>query len=66
MLGDHGPHRWTQLTLSRRLEPNRARLSDLFGPPGWSHDDRRGDTRAVKADFLAPHPECAGQPGLVI
>jgi len=46
--------------------PLLTRLGYLFGPPGWSHDDSRGDTRAVKAAFLAQHPECAGQPGLAL
>ncbi len=46
--------------------PLRARLGYLFGPPGWSHDGSRGDTRSVKAAFLAQHPECAGQPGLAL
>ncbi len=41
-----------------------ARLGYLLGPPGWSHDDSRQPTRAVKAAFLAEHPEARGEPGL--
>ena len=40
------------------------RLQYLFQPPGWSHDGSRRSSAQLKADYVARHPEAAGQPGL--
>ncbi len=40
------------------------RLAYLVAPPGWSHDGSRKGSEALKADYVAQHPEAAGMPGL--
>ena len=40
------------------------RLGYLFAPPGWSHDGSRLGSEAVKAEWLARHPDQADRPGL--
>lgn len=42
----------------------RERLGYLVAPPGWSHDGSRMGSEALKADYVARHPEAAGTPGL--
>jgi len=43
--------------------PLRARLMYAFAPPGWSHDGSRDTTAAIKAKYLAQHPDETGHPG---
>ncbi len=42
----------------------RARFLYAFGPPGWSHDNSRDTSLAIKAKHVERHPEDAGKPGL--
>ena len=42
----------------------KQRLGYLVAPPGWSHDGSRKGTEAIKADYVARHPDAAGSPGL--
>jgi len=42
----------------------RQRLGYVFAPPGYSHDGSRKGSKALKADFVAAHPEQAGTAGL--
>jgi len=41
----------------------RQRLAYFFAPPGYSHDNSRKGSTALKADYLAIHPEAKGTPG---
>ncbi len=41
-----------------------ARFRYLFAPPGWSHDNSRKGSQALKADYVALNPDMAGTPGL--
>ncbi len=40
------------------------RFGYIFAPPGYSHDGSRKGSKALKADYVAAHPEQAGTPGL--
>ena len=40
------------------------RLRYVFDRPGYSHDGSRRTAPMIKADFVARHPDQAGQPGL--
>ena len=40
------------------------RLGYIFAPPGYSHDGSRKGSKALKADYVAAHPEQSGTPGL--
>jgi len=42
----------------------RQRLGYIFAPPGYSHDGSRKGSKALKADFVAIHPDQAGTQGL--
>ncbi|WP_034388933.1 sterol desaturase family protein [Hellea balneolensis] len=42
----------------------RQRLAYIFGPPGYSHDGSRKGSKALKADYVAKHPEQNGMQGL--
>jgi hypothetical protein len=42
----------------------KQRLLYAFAPPGWSHDQSRDDSHAIKRDFVARHPDEAGTEGL--
>ena len=42
----------------------RQRLLYIFAEPGWCHDGGRKSSRQIKADYVARHPEHAGEPGL--
>lgn len=40
------------------------RLGYIFGPPGYSHDGSRKMSKDLKRDYVAAHPQTAGQQGL--
>ena len=40
------------------------RLAYIFAPPGYSHDGSRKGSKALKAEYVAAHPEQAGMEGL--
>lgn len=42
----------------------KQRLNYIFAPPGYSHDGSRKGSKALKADYVAAHPDQAGTPGL--
>lgn len=59
-------HEWKAMlgdALGPGLSP-RQRLSYLFMPPGWSHDDSRKTSQHLKADYVRRYPTEAGRPGL--
>ena len=45
------------------LKPS-ERIKYAFKAPGYSHDNSRQNSAAIKADFVKAHPEQAGTPGL--
>ncbi|SIS52678.1 Sterol desaturase/sphingolipid hydroxylase, fatty acid hydroxylase superfamily [Roseivivax lentus] len=58
-------HEWIGL-LRDVFQPGltlRQRLAYAFAPPGWSHDDSRDTSAAIKEKHLARHPEDRGTPG---
>ena len=44
----------------------RQRFGYVFGPPGYSHDGSRKMSVDLKREFVAKHPETAGQQGLIL
>ena len=59
-------HEWIDMfkDASRPGLTLKERLGYLVAPPGWSHDGSRMGSEALKADYVARHPEAAGTPGL--
>lgn len=58
-------HEWVGILrdVSRRGITMRHRLYYAFAQPGWSDDDSREDSAAIKRRYLAAHPEQRGTPG---
>ena len=59
-------HEWIDMfkDASRPGLTLKERLGYLVAPPGWSHDGSRMGSEALKADYVARHPEAASTPGL--
>jgi len=59
-------HEWIAM-FTDAAKPNLTigqRLGYLFNPPGWRHDGESMGSEAIKAAYVANHPQEAGQPGL--
>ena len=59
-------HEWVGIfaDAARRGLSWKQRLFYAFAPPGWSHDQSRDDSHAIKRAFIARHPAEAGTEGL--
>ncbi len=59
-------HEWIEM-FKDALQPSitfHQRLLYLVKPPGWRHDGPSVGSEALKADYVARHPDQAGEPGL--
>ncbi len=58
-------HEWVGIwkDATQRGISMRHRVMYALAPPGWSHDNSRDMSPAIKAKYLARHPEARGTPG---